>query len=201
MALVRPDKYPRYASTDVVDPTSSVNNVVEPSEAKKDLGHGPLGEFPPRQYQNWFMRMVWKWAKYLDGEQTTHGVFAVKITTPYLTAQQDFNIEWTIVKDIVAIWLPTVSGTSNNTGLVIVPVGNGGLWPTELVATDNQWVPANVVDNNILRMGAVIPPKTTGTNLIYLNSSSTGSLGVGGFTGSGTKGIQRQTIIYKRDFT
>lgn len=58
---VKPTTVPEYARNDVVDPDSGVNNVVEPSEAKKDLGHGPQGEYPPRQYQNWFMRWVGRW--------------------------------------------------------------------------------------------------------------------------------------------
>lgn len=63
---VKPTTVPRWASNDIIDPTSGVNNVIEPSEAKKDLGHGPKGEFAPRQYQNWFMRWVYRWLKLVD---------------------------------------------------------------------------------------------------------------------------------------
>lgn len=66
MAEPRPTEFPEYARNDVVDPTSGVNNVVEPSEAKKDLGHGPSSEFPPRQYMNWLHRLTYKWLKYFD---------------------------------------------------------------------------------------------------------------------------------------
>lgn len=50
---------------DIVDPVSGVNNVVEPSNAQKELGW-IRNQFPPRQFFNWLARLTFKWIKFLD---------------------------------------------------------------------------------------------------------------------------------------
>lgn len=73
MAFTRPTDYPRWTvrddgeatDNDVVNPTSSQNNVVEPSPAKKSLGWDYL-EYPPRQWFNWLFRVISKWVYWLD---------------------------------------------------------------------------------------------------------------------------------------
>lgn len=56
---------PRWATNDVVDPTSLLNNVLEPAEGKKDIGWNYL-EKPARQYYNWLGRQTNQWLDYLD---------------------------------------------------------------------------------------------------------------------------------------
>lgn len=55
------------SDNDVVNSTSGENNVSEPPEAKKDLGWD-FREYPPRQWDNWFKRLVSKWIPYLNQE-------------------------------------------------------------------------------------------------------------------------------------
>lgn len=67
----RPDKFPDWATDDVVSPISTQNNVVEPSAAKKTLGWD-YREKPVRQFMNWLQRYYALWIRYLDeGKLTT----------------------------------------------------------------------------------------------------------------------------------
>lgn len=61
----KPDAFPRYASVDTPNGPSGENNVLEPSEPKKDIGWN-FGEFPPRDYMNWIHRKNYEWVKYLQ---------------------------------------------------------------------------------------------------------------------------------------
>lgn len=61
----RPDKYPRWADQDVVDGTTGNNNVIEPSEAKKNQGWDYL-EPPSRNWWNWLHRKIYEWIAYFD---------------------------------------------------------------------------------------------------------------------------------------
>ena len=203
MALVRPDKYPRYADQDIVDGTSGKNNVVEPSESKKNLGHGPLGAYPPRQYQNWLQRYIYNWIKFLDGEQVTVGPFAVEIPVSDLTVQQLFDIEWTITKDIVAIWFPTVLGTSNSTSLEVIPIDNGGVWPTEIVSGPavRQRIPILLFDGTGGdKIGIAELPRLNSQSIQFYYPTTTGSIG-NNFANSGSKGLLNATVVLKRDYT
>lgn len=56
---------PRWATNDVVDPTSLLNNVIEPAEGKKDIGWNYV-EKPARQYFNWMARQTNQWLEYID---------------------------------------------------------------------------------------------------------------------------------------
>ena len=60
-----PSKYPRWATNDVQNPTSGEWNVVEPAEAKKDLGWD-FKEYPPRQWFNWLARITNEWIEWFD---------------------------------------------------------------------------------------------------------------------------------------
>lgn len=60
-----PTDLPRWASTDIANGPGGANNVIEPSEAKKDIGWN-VGERPPREYMNWFQRVTYLWTLYLD---------------------------------------------------------------------------------------------------------------------------------------
>jgi len=68
----RPPKFPEWARVDYADPVLGGNNVIEPSEDKKDKGF--LKEYPPAQYQNWLGRLTNLWIQYLD-EIATGGSF------------------------------------------------------------------------------------------------------------------------------
>lgn len=56
---------PRWATNDVIDPTTLLNNVIEPAEAKKDIGWNYI-EKPSRQYFNWLGRQTNQWLDYLN---------------------------------------------------------------------------------------------------------------------------------------
>jgi len=79
MPYTRPTKLPRYTflddgngtDNDVVNPTSGQNNVVEPSEAKKDLGWD-FKEFPPRNWMNWLHRLTGQWLGFLNQQEQDH---------------------------------------------------------------------------------------------------------------------------------
>lgn len=62
----KPTVKPRWATTDVVDPTSGQNNVVEPSTSKKDTGWD-RHEKPERQFFNWQARFTYEWIDWFDG--------------------------------------------------------------------------------------------------------------------------------------
>jgi hypothetical protein len=57
----------RFAEDDVVDPTSGVNNAIEPSAGKKDNGF-TRSESPPRQDFNWLYRMIWQFCRWAHDE-------------------------------------------------------------------------------------------------------------------------------------
>lgn len=61
----RPDKFPRWATNDVVDTTTGQNNVIEPPEARKDNGWA-YQEKPPRNWVNWLWRTTHAWLEHLD---------------------------------------------------------------------------------------------------------------------------------------
>ncbi len=75
---------PRWATNDVVDPTSSLNNVIEPAEGKKDIGWNYL-EKPARQYFNWLGRQTNQWIDYLDD--------ALNIFAPYETDPATMEVQ------------------------------------------------------------------------------------------------------------
>lgn len=106
--MAKPTKYPRWATNDVVDPTSSQNNVVEPGESKKDLGFGPSGEFPLRQHFNWLFRLIHNWIKWFD-EQINYrtGIFEVTVVNSNPTV--NFNIRYERFGDVVTLIFPNVS--------------------------------------------------------------------------------------------
>jgi len=69
MPIVKPTKFPEWANNDVVNPTTSQNNVVEPAQAIKDLGWD-YNEKPPRQYFNWLGRLTNAWMEWFDQQET-----------------------------------------------------------------------------------------------------------------------------------
>ena len=62
----RPTEILEWATVDLVDPITGVNNVVEPPQSLKNTGYAPAYIKPTRQYENWFKRATSKWIKYLD---------------------------------------------------------------------------------------------------------------------------------------
>lgn len=61
----KPASIPEFATTDVVDPTTGENNVVEPSAGKKLTGWNYL-EKPARNYFNWLHRFNYLWIDYFN---------------------------------------------------------------------------------------------------------------------------------------
>ena len=75
----RPDKKPRWATVDTVSPESGKNNVIEPSESKKNLGWD-FREKPSRNFWNWLHRKAHEWIDYFDSAATNP--FAPRATDP-----------------------------------------------------------------------------------------------------------------------
>jgi hypothetical protein len=78
----KPTTEAKWADLDVVDAVSGQNNVVEPAAAWKDYGW-TRDEKPPRNYDNWFKRMVYRWITYLNltaQRASTYVVAAVDAT-------------------------------------------------------------------------------------------------------------------------
>ena len=61
----KPNKYPRWASSNIKNDISHENNVYEPPEQKKDIGWD-LNEVPPRQWFNWLFKTINEWITYFD---------------------------------------------------------------------------------------------------------------------------------------
>lgn len=80
-SILRPDKFPEWASEDHIDPEVPVPNVVEPGDSKKKHGWF-YKEYPPANWFNWLLRYIYRWITYLD-DQTTYNtpVFAIDTGT------------------------------------------------------------------------------------------------------------------------
>ena len=61
----RPSTLPRWASQDVVSAVTNTNNVIEPTESKKNVGWNTF-EPPARNIFNWLGRMTYLWLQYFD---------------------------------------------------------------------------------------------------------------------------------------
>lgn len=61
----RPELLPEWAVDETIDPISGQLNVVEPPQQRKDSGW-QRREIPPRQWQNWLLRTIYRWVEYLD---------------------------------------------------------------------------------------------------------------------------------------
>jgi hypothetical protein len=65
MPVARPtDDPPQWATADVVDPVTGVNNVIAPPDEKVLNGWNRF-EHPARQWLNWFQRLAGQWLEYL----------------------------------------------------------------------------------------------------------------------------------------
>jgi hypothetical protein len=69
MTTQRPDKYPEWATVNIVDPISGQNNVIEPPQVKKSEGWG-YRDKGARNWFNWLGRYTDNWIKYLDAPIT-----------------------------------------------------------------------------------------------------------------------------------
>lgn len=63
--MMKPNKYPRWASEVVRNQLNKEYNIYEPPEQKKDIGWD-LNEVPPRQWFNWLFRLINDWIAYFD---------------------------------------------------------------------------------------------------------------------------------------
>jgi len=84
--MTKPTKIPEWAISDVVNPTSGQNNVVEPTAPQKNLGWD-FKEKPPRQYFNWLQRLNYLWITWFDSllDQAVKETSDVKFKTLTLT--------------------------------------------------------------------------------------------------------------------
>ena len=202
--LTRPAKLPEWASQDIVDPTSGVNNVVEPSEAKKDLGHGPLGEFPPRQYQNWLQRIIYNWFQWVTEtigiEQPFYGLMKV----PDMTGDQKVTGWWRRTNRGIIIHFDKAYGASDNTECNIYPDPDENVeWPRALVEKTDQGTKvafpiADTDGTTKVKIGMIEIPAGTTTPFKLWYPDSNGVLALTNFTASGSKGVEESDITYIR---
>lgn len=101
MALPRPTKFPEWARVPYVDPVTGGNNIVEPTEQKKDDGW-LRNEKPPANIQNWLHNLADEWLKYLDS-LSTGGTFTTG----------DWKFSDKLTEDPL-IWLLADDGTIGN---------------------------------------------------------------------------------------
>jgi len=104
---------PRWATDDVIDGTSGLNNVIEPSEAKKDVGWNYL-EKPARQYFNWLGRQTNQWFNYLDE--------AVNFFAPYETVPATMAISLNAGR--INEGTNVIEVAAQDTGVMTAPITN-----------------------------------------------------------------------------
>lgn len=59
--MARPSEYPRWEAAPA--------DIINPPEAKKDVGWNVAGEKPPRQWFNWLWNLIYLWLVYLDTDK------------------------------------------------------------------------------------------------------------------------------------
>jgi hypothetical protein len=64
--MAKPTIIPEWAKNIVNDPTSGINNRVQPSAGEQNTGDVPLNVKPSRQHHNWLQYMNGEWIKYFD---------------------------------------------------------------------------------------------------------------------------------------
>ena len=64
----KPDKMPKWADLDAVDPISGQNNVLEPPPEKQTNGWNRL-EYPPRNWFNWLGRYTYRWINWFNQQE------------------------------------------------------------------------------------------------------------------------------------
>lgn len=194
----RPAKFPEYARNDVVDPTSSVNNVVEPSESKKDLGHGPLGEFPSRQYFNWLHRLTYKWLKYFDNQNITD-TFGCKTRSGDFDAVYNFTIRYTVIGDLVIIFFPELIETSAAVTTRIQPEEESE-FPSIIMPENDLYIPCiTMSDTTTEKPGYLRIETATPSSDWRFRIADSSSVIFDNFSSSGDKGWRAQCLMYKKN--
>lgn len=112
MALPKPAKFPEWARVPSTDPIVGGDNVVEPSEQKKDDGW-MRNEKPPANIQNWLHKITNDWLEYL----AEHVVPGVLFTTG------DWKFSDKLTED-TNIWLKADNGTLGNDSSVATHKGD-----------------------------------------------------------------------------
>jgi hypothetical protein len=96
-------------------------------------------------------------------------------------------IRYSISGRLVALYLPQTSATSNSTTFSITGA------PPAIVPTRTQTVVGIVRDNNVVAFGNVTVSSVGATLTLGLGPTT------GGFTATGTKGVELQTVVYSLD--
>lgn len=116
----RPDKFPRWASNDVVDATTGQNNVVEPPDSRKDAGWA-YQEKPPRNWVNWLWRKAHDWLVHLDERTNSLGTVPQVPASMVVTVNSGFlDMIGGIRKNIAATNLTITAPSANSKNVLIV---------------------------------------------------------------------------------
>lgn len=136
----RPDKFPRWATTLVANGPGSTLNVLEPDEAKKDIGW-LAGEKPPRNWANWLQLKTHEWIEYLADIVDTSGNLANNFAQdPDTTTGLTYGFRSGIVMtsgSLVTVAAGTLAITDNTTTLVYLDLVDNTVKQTTGAAPSN----------------------------------------------------------------
>lgn len=122
----RPDKFPEWATSDIVDPSSGQNNVIEPTSGKKTTGW-LRNEIPPRQFFNWLARKTNQWLEYLDDQRSILDTRMTNYENNYSTLQSQITSNDSDISSLQSTVSTNVSDISNiNSQLILANDSNQG---------------------------------------------------------------------------
>ena len=148
----RPLKLPRWADIDSVDPISGKNNVIEPTEAKKNDGWS-YREKPARNWFNWLFRRIYEWFGYLT----------TSATDPFAVLPIDPPIMRVLVSPGIVRDLTGISQAGGGlTGTFTAPTTNPRI---DLVCVNSMTGAVSVI-TGVEAASPAVPALTTGTALI-----------------------------------
>jgi hypothetical protein len=221
--MAQPATFPEWADSDLLDPTSGVNNVTTPPAGIQANGWNPAGVFPLRQHDNWFKRWVSRWLKWTRDELAPQVNYLRYLTIVEAeTTSFDFSegaIPFDIycirniltidgipqtganLDELVTLTFPEITGTSIATILRLQPRNHatGGEWPSWFIhAFQQAKSPFLWIDDGNIKPGSIeMPANATARLICRIIDSSNNLVFSTGFTASGSKGFQSQTITVR----
>jgi len=204
--MPKPTKVPRFAEDDMVDSGTGLNNVAEPPEGTKDSGWVPAFVEPSRRYMNWLHRYYYLWCKWAneEGASFLHGTESAKVIDSYFGSEENFQVSWTKIADVVTLNFPEVlatgAGGANGDRIIINPVTtwNSAILPITALTT----LKANFQSENagiILgsRIGQINIPTGGGSTWLIERPDDIGDLGDTNFVADASvRGWRHQCISY-----
>ncbi len=123
---MRPDQYPRFAEFNQVDPITKQNNVVEPTDAKKNYGWG-YRDKGARQYFNYLHRLTYQWIVYLDSTVAGYNTTIENLNTTFNTFStnlQDFTDRLEAAEDSILTNATNITDLTGRVGTAETDITN-----------------------------------------------------------------------------